>query len=189
MMGLRSENDHASTSFYSGAQNRKTYRFAEKYHGRFFVSGVSGSFQKYTKQLKETDKKYLKSEKPEKKYTFEPLLEKHQKEELRRDAQRLLEMEEQLAQLQKMRELKRKRDRDRRKKKLEFMSACCIQRSFRAYLQYKVDHSADIIVSFLRYCTTTKADFVIDLLLNLPRFTTGPWQRGKLCRQQAGRAK
>jgi len=189
MMGLRAENDHASTSFYSGAQNRKTYRFAEKYHGRFFVSGVSGSFQKYTKQLKETDKKYLKSEKPEKKYTFEPLLEKHQKEELRRDAQRLLEMEEQLAQLQKMRELKRKRDRDRRKKKLEFMSACCIQRSFRAYLQYKVDHSADIIVSFLRYCTITKTDFVIDLLLNLPRFTTGPWQRGKLCRQQAGRAK
>jgi len=149
-MGLRAENDQASTNFFSGSQNRKTYRFAEKYHGRFFVSGVSGSFQKYTKQLKETDKKYLKNEKTEKKYTYEPLLEKHQKEELRREALRLLEMEEQLAKLQKMRELKRKRDRERRKKKLEFMSACCIQRNFRVYIQYKRNSSADVLISFLR---------------------------------------
>ena len=147
MMGLRAENDQASTSFFSNSQNRKSYRFAEKYHGRFFVSGVSGSFQKYTKQLKETDKKYLKSEK---KYTFEPILEKHQKEELRRDAQRLLEMEEQLAQLQKMRELKRKRDRDRRKKKLEYVSACCIQRTFRSYKLRCANEAADILISFLK---------------------------------------
>ena len=135
---------------------------------------------------------FLKSEKAEKKYTFEPLLEKHQKEELRRDAQRLLEMEEQLAQLQKMRELKRKRDRDRRKKKLEFMSACCIQRCFRAYLQYKVDHSADLIVSFLRFCLSTSfTSFINHLLICcvLSLSTTGLWQHDRLCQQRAGRAK
>jgi hypothetical protein len=150
MIGLRAENDQSSKSFFSATANRKTYRFAEQYSGRFFVSGVSGSFAKYTKQLKETDKKYLKQEKPEKKYTHEPLLEKHQKEELRRDAQRLLEMEEQLAQLQRMRELKRQRDRARRKKKLEYTSACCIQRAYRRHAQYRRDKSADILVSFLR---------------------------------------
>ena len=147
MMGLRPEHDQASTSFYSPAANRKTYRFAERYSGRFFVSGVSGSFAKYTKQLKETDQKYLRQQK---KYTHEPLLEKHQKEELRRDAQRLLEMEEQLAQLQKIRELKRQRDRARRKKKLEYMSALCIQRAYRTHIKHRNDKAADLLVSFLR---------------------------------------
>lgn len=152
MFGLRAENDQSSKSFFSTAQNRKTYRFAERYNGRFFVSGVSGSFAKYTKQLKETDKKYLQNEKkPEKKYTYEPLLEKHQKEELRRDAQRLLEMEEQLNQLQKMRELKRQRDRSRRKKKMEYTAACAIQRAYRNFIQYRGNKSADILKSFLRY--------------------------------------
>jgi cell shape-determining protein MreC len=147
MIGLRAENDHASKSFFSTTANRKTYRFAEHYSGRFFVSGVSGSFAKYSKQLKQTDQKYLRQEK---KYVHEPVLEKHQKEELRRDAQRLLEMEEQLAHLQKMRELKRQRDRARRKKKLEYMSACCIQRAFRCHALYQRNKSADIVVSFLR---------------------------------------
>lgn len=147
MMGLRPENDHASTGFFTSTANRKTYRFAERYSGRFFVSGVSGSFAKHSKQLKETDQKYLKQER---KYVHEPVLEKHQKEELRRDAQRLLEMEEQLAQLQKMRELKRQRDRARRKKKLEYMSACSIQRAYRRHVLYSRNKSADILVSFLR---------------------------------------
>lgn len=146
-MGLRAENDKSSSNFFSNSQNRKSYRFAERYHGRFFVSGVSGSFQKYTKQLQDTDKKYLRVEK---KYTYEPILEKHQKEELRRDAQRLLEMEEQLAKLQKMRELKRKRDRDRRKKKMEFNAACCIQRNYRTFVQQRNEQSASILISFLR---------------------------------------
>ena len=156
MMGLRPENDQASTSFFSSSTNRKTYRFAERYSGRFFVSGVSGSFAKYSKQLKETDKKYLKQEK---KYVHEPVLEKHQKEELRRDAQRLVEMEEQLQQLQRMRELKRQRDRARRKKKLEYMSACCIQRCVRQFIQYRKDKSANILKTVLRYVSSFPATF------------------------------
>lgn len=153
MIGLRPENDRASTSFFSANANRKTYRFAERNAGRFFVSGISGSFAKYTKQLQKTDQKYLHQthEKQENKFVHEPVLEKHQREELRREAQRLLEMEEQLAQLQRMRELKRQRDRARRKRKLEYMSACCIQRAFRHYALYKRRKSADLIVSFLRY--------------------------------------
>ena len=153
MMGLRAENDHASSSFFSSANNRKTYRFAESYSGRFCVSGVSVSFQKYTKQKQETDSKYLKNDKQEKKYTYEPLLEKHQKEELRRDAQRLLEMEEQLKKLQKMRELKRQRDRARRKKKMEYNAARTIQNSFQRYVTRKSDGAVDKIVFFLRWVT------------------------------------
>jgi hypothetical protein len=151
MMGLTVENDRGTAnSFFSVANNRKTYRFAERYNGRFFVSGISGSFGKYTKQLKETDKKYLKNQTNEKKYTFQPILEKHQKEELRRDAQRLLEMEEQLAQLQKAKEMKRQRDRTRRKRKMEYMAAATIQRNYRLYMQNKRDTAADALLLFLR---------------------------------------
>ena len=147
MFGLRVENDQSATSFYSTTNNRKTYRFAEQNTGRFFVSGVSGSFQKYTKQLQETDKKYLKNEK---KYTYEPVLEKHQKEELRKDAQRLLEMEEQLKEIQRMKEMKRQRDRQRRKKKQEYLAARAIQLCYRKFIQRRADQSADTIVGFLR---------------------------------------
>jgi hypothetical protein len=51
-----------------------------RYGGRFNVAGVSGSFSKHARQLQATDKKYLR----QKVYTHEPVLEKAQKEELRR---------------------------------------------------------------------------------------------------------
>lgn len=69
----------------------RSYKFAEKLTGRFFVSGVSGSFQKYNKFLNRIEEKEAKE-----KYTYAPVMEKHRKEELKMEAQRLMEIEEKL---------------------------------------------------------------------------------------------
>mmetsp|Transcript_5893 Transcript_5893/g.9736 ORF Transcript_5893/g.9736 Transcript_5893/m.9736 type:complete len:949 (+) Transcript_5893:41-2887(+) len=162
MFGLRAENDRAGQTYFKGGNgigatrgHGRTFRFAERYKGRFFVSGISGSFEKYTKQLHETDRKYLKNRK--KQYTYEPVLEKHQKEELRQDAQRLLEMEEQLQKLQKLRELKRHRDRARRKAKLEYNAATSIQQCFRKFSHRRADMAVDTLVQFLRVTAAKQA--------------------------------
>jgi hypothetical protein len=92
-----------------------------------------------------------------KKYSFQPVLEKKQREELRKEAQRLAELEEKLAEIQRIKEAKRKRDRARRKRKLEYLSAKCIQRHYRQYSSEKKRQSVDIIINFLRleysYCS------------------------------------
>lgn len=133
MLGLRPENDQ---TYYKGLQRQapqfnKNTRFASGLNGRFFVSGVSGSFTKHQKQLMEFKEQenlnriqhevetqqlqsnnnqedqigssqavpvihYHPSKKIVRKYTYQPVLEKHQREELRKDAQRLLELEEKL---------------------------------------------------------------------------------------------
>jgi hypothetical protein len=87
MIGLRLDNDQV--------QKKRTYRFAEKLNGRFFVSGVSGSFQKYSKFLQKMEERDEKVEKIEK-YVYAPVMERHRKEELKREAQRLMEIEEKL---------------------------------------------------------------------------------------------
>ncbi|KAJ1439674.1 hypothetical protein B484DRAFT_443855, partial [Ochromonadaceae sp. CCMP2298] len=159
MIGLRAENDRSSKSFFTnaaqgGVSNRRSYRFAERYGGRFFVSGVSGSFSKHARQLQATEKKYLR---PAPAYQYEPVLERHQKEELRREAVRLLEMEEQLAELQRLRELKRQRDRARRKKKLEYNAAQSVQQCFKRFLTRRADGAVDAMVCFLRVIEAKQA--------------------------------
>jgi hypothetical protein len=85
-----------------------------------------------------------------KKYSFQPVLEKKQREELRKEAQRLAELEEKLAEIQRIKEAKRKRDRARRKRKLEYLSAKCIQRHYCQYSSEKKRNSVDILINFLR---------------------------------------
>jgi hypothetical protein len=63
---------------------------------------------------------------------------------------RLIEMEEQLAELQRLRELKRTRDRARRKKKLEYNSAKAVQCCFTRFMKRRNDGASDCLVAFLR---------------------------------------
>jgi hypothetical protein len=88
MLGLRFEADQNQGGI--PGHYKKTYRFAEKLHGRFFISGISGGFEKYTKEvLKKGDTLPPKKQK----YDYQPVLEKHQREELRKEAERLMELE------------------------------------------------------------------------------------------------
>ena len=97
MHGLRPEHDLGMLSKFSGDQGHgKSYQFANKLSGRFFVSGISGSFQKHRKMLDAANvtaaaKKELLSQ-----YTQAPFINKNMKDELRKDAEKLLEMEEKI---------------------------------------------------------------------------------------------
>lgn len=91
MIGLRLDND-GSSGVAGQQRHRRSHKFAERLQGRFFVAGVSGSFQKYTKLVAENA---AKEEKDEKKVS-EPYLVRKQKLELANDAKRLLEIEQKL---------------------------------------------------------------------------------------------
>ncbi len=73
--------------------HNKSTRFAESLSGKFFVPGISGSFQKYDKQLQmlseEGKERKLKGRAPSH-------LELKTQEELRKDTERLAELEKQL---------------------------------------------------------------------------------------------
>lgn len=93
MLGLRVDSEQY---LQNANQHKKTYRFAERLNGRFFVSGISGGFEKYEKLKNGSDiappiKKI--------KYSYQPVLERAQREEFRKEAEKLLELEEKLAEV------------------------------------------------------------------------------------------
>lgn len=92
MIGLRPDND-GSSGVSSQLKHRRSHKFVERLQGRFFVAGVSGSFQKYTKLVAEIASK---EEKADDKKVSEPYLVKKHRLELANDAKRLLEIEQKL---------------------------------------------------------------------------------------------
>ena len=157
MLGLRPDTDQVYYNNLSKHQPQfnKSSKFATRLNGRFFVAGVSGSFQKHRQQLLEQQAIQNNQPLPSKKdlipkYTYQPVLEKHQREELRKEAERLLELEEKLNELQRVKEAKRHRDRERRRKKQEFQSSVVIQKAFRRFLQRKRTHAVVVIVDFIK---------------------------------------
>ncbi len=97
MIGLRPEND-SSLRKLGAAGNKRSYKFAERLTDRFFVSGISGSFQKHHKQYVSDSCQDDKSEM--KFYIRQPLLERNQISALRQEAEELLQMEEKLFEVQ-----------------------------------------------------------------------------------------
>eukprot|EP01038_Epipyxis_sp_PR26KG_P013656 gene13656-18328_t len=151
MLGLRAETDQFANS---NATRGKSYKFASRLHGRFFVSGVTGSFKKYTKFVKEfEDKKshlHVVAERRKELSSYNIIVEKKHKKELQDDAKKLIELEEKLNEIQRVKELKRQRDRKRRAKRLEYVSAVIIQRQFRSYRRRIRTKSVAIITKFLK---------------------------------------
>jgi hypothetical protein len=89
----------SSNATNNGQQNKRSHKFAEKLSGRFFVAGVSGSFQKHRKQQLGIEDSNDAIPRPEK-YVYQPVLEKRQKELLQNEALALIEMEEKLSEVQ-----------------------------------------------------------------------------------------
>lgn len=96
MLGLRVENERQFTDI-SRLQGsfRKSSKFANALRGKFYVSGISGSFQKYDRNEKEVVQKPSRPPK----YNHQPVIEKHQQQELMKEAQKLIELEEKLAEV------------------------------------------------------------------------------------------
>ena len=135
MFGVKPETDQGTVSHLRGAQTGKSYKFAGKLTGRFFVSGISGSFQKHRQMLDAANvsaasKKKLLSQQ----YMQAPFIEKAARDKLKKEAEQLLEMEEKIKELQRRKEMKRAREQQRRQRKLYYLSSLCIQTAFRKYI-------------------------------------------------------
>lgn len=102
MLGIRPDTEQhylENLQANNGHKFGRSSKFASRLNGRFFVSGITGSFAKHKKRLEELaqeNNEDLKVSKKLIKYNYQPVLEKHQREELRKEAQQLLEMEEKL---------------------------------------------------------------------------------------------
>lgn len=141
MFGLRPEMDK-----YPMAQP-KSYNFAQKLSGRFFVSGVSGSLKKHSDNLKALKQPMLNRIK-----ATAPIFEKKVEIEFEKDAARLAELEEQLEEIRRQKELRHKRQANRQGKKILYLAACKIQRLVRLFLKKcrrRKGRAASVVLGFL----------------------------------------
>ena len=132
----------------------KTYQFAEKLHGRFFVSGVSGSFRKHAEKL------IREHQQSNEKFTFKPVAPKFEEKfnsEYQKDAQRLVELENRLSEIQRKRNLRNNRDIQRRQGRRQYTAAVTIQRAIRRYFYKKKTQASDIMQSFLKMVLARQA--------------------------------
>jgi hypothetical protein len=94
MLGLRQETDQPTIRLGVPSEHKRTSKFAERLHGRFFVAGVTGSFEKYSKFLKELEDKQKRIDNQN--ISDAALLDKKLRDELKKEAKKLLEMEQKL---------------------------------------------------------------------------------------------
>lgn len=145
MFGLRPDVDQVPNSLSNG----KSYKFAERNSGRFFVSGVSGSFQKFTKEKeiksKRAPRPIDKVREQSRVSTIDRLIEDTDTELMRLQA-----MEKRLEELRWEKEQRRLRERKRRHRKVIFLSACRIQHAWRRYRRNNKKEACTIIVSFIK---------------------------------------
>ena len=80
-----------------------------------------------------------------------PFLEKKQREELQKEAQRLMEMEEKIRELQRRKQLRIERDRIRRQNRVYYTNASIIQKGIKKFLRRKREKAVIIMMSFLRF--------------------------------------
>mmetsp|Transcript_31140 Transcript_31140/g.42836 ORF Transcript_31140/g.42836 Transcript_31140/m.42836 type:complete len:1326 (+) Transcript_31140:52-4029(+) len=197
MLGLRPDTDSVASSMYKMVgnsstggpvglkSNGKSYRFAGKLSGRFFVSGISGGFDKLKIQNLKSDT----TEKPSNSFVQAPFLERRQREELKKEAQRLLEMEEKLQELQRRKELRAERERVRRARRLQYLSASKIQNAAKRFLRKKKAQAISVIFAFLRANAARQAvstaNWAIGVLRNFIRKKCTVYIRRKILQREA----
>jgi hypothetical protein len=141
MLGTRPEFDRFPVSNGLAARPQK---FAEKLSGRFFVSGVSGSFKKFDVAKYKDEHSRERPHKPL--TTFQRKVD----EEFLKESEKLQELENKINQIQKLKRLQHRRGESRQQRKLEYKAAVLIQQCYRRYWKRLMTTSADIIVNMLR---------------------------------------
>jgi len=147
MFGLRPDVDQVPLGLL-GKGNGKSYKFAERNNGRFFVSGVSGSFQKFTKEKEVRSKKVprtIDKIREQSRESIDKLAENTDAEMMRLHA-----MEKRLEELRWEKEQRRMRERARRQRKVIFLSVCKIQQAWKRYRRNNKKEACTIIISFIK---------------------------------------
>jgi hypothetical protein len=96
MLGLRPETDNSLRRLSDSGHHPKSHKFAETLAGRFFVSGVSGGFRKARRNRSEDEA--IESEQSAAAIR-QAELRMRREEQMRRDAERLFELENKLEQV------------------------------------------------------------------------------------------
>ncbi|RYG63819.1 hypothetical protein EON64_15195, partial [archaeon] len=192
------ENDRQNSDISKLNGNfRRTSKFASQLRDRFFVSGVTGGFLKHEAETKDKDKDSDKEvaagrlSAKQKRYDYQPVIERNQRLELQREAAKLIELEEKLQEIQRLKEARRQRDRQRRKRKLEYTAASTIQAMFRRYWRRQRSAAVQILVGFLRAMAARQAVcnavWAGSVLRRFAKYATKKWKIRFLYRRTARR--
>ena len=192
MIGLNIGND--SKHMRENNNNyRRSYQFATKNYGKFYVSGISGSLEKHTKEKMEIDRKFIKSNSNttntatnHSKYIVEPVLEKHQRDQLKRDALQLIQLEQKLLDIQRYKECKKRRNELRIRKRLEYNASMKIATAYLKYRDNKYSRAVQVLQSFLHVVTMKQslsaAAWAARVIKRFAIFISYKWRRYLLFR-------
>jgi len=193
MIGLNIGNDSKHMR-ENNNNHRRSYQFATKNYGKFYVSGISGSLEKYTKEKMEIDRKFIKSNKNNtttattnhSKYVVEPVLEKYQRDQLKRDALQLIQLEQKLLDIQRYKECKKRRNELRIRKRLEYDASMKIATAYLEYRDNKYNRAVQVLRSFLHVVTMKQslsaAAWAARVIKRFAILTSYKWRRYLLLR-------
>ena len=193
MIGLNIGNDSKHMR-ENNNNHRRSYQFATKNYGKFYVSGISGSLEKYTKEKMEIDRKFIKSNKNNtttattnhSKYVVEPVLEKYQRDQLKRDALQLIQLEQKLLDIQRYKECKKRRNELRIRKRLEYDASMKIATAYLEYRDNKYNRAVQVLRSFLHVVTMKQslsaAAWAARVIKRFAILTSYNWRRYLLLR-------
>ena len=100
MYGLRLETDNVVQRLSETGHHPKSHKFAETLTGRFFVSGISGGFRKARKNISEDDDETERTQDQQSAVAMRQAeFRMRREEQMRRDAERLFELENKLEQV------------------------------------------------------------------------------------------
>ena len=145
MLGLSVDQDKSSRSLYSGS-NPRSYQFAGSLKDRFNVVGVSTNLSKAS-HPKKTDREGI--EKLRRRKHYSTSVNDMRKQEYDADAARLRALEEQLAEMQRLKEMKEIRNQQRLQRKREYEASQTLGVYIGAWLKRRRTAAAEIIKDYL----------------------------------------
>lgn len=197
MLGLQTSYDiknvsRLTASSSQASSNKKSHKFTKQLINRFDVTGVSNSLEKhenYKVKMGEVDSDQpVKVVNKQSQFAHEDLT-KRQNAEMQRDQERLAELEEKLQEIQRKKELRRARDRNRRKRRMEFMAAGKIQKCFRGFAHRKLVIAANIVTHFIKVVKNRNAltvgSWAATVIARFAKYATSVFQDGKEANEQA----
>ncbi len=200
MLGLQTQHDIQNVSRLTAAESntRRSHKFATHLSkAGFAVPGQSNSMRKHTETtlsqgggsgaLTKERKRNLNSQLAQDQFIQKQDL------ETQNDARKLAELEAQLAEIHKQKELRRARDRARRMKRMQYMAACTIVRALRYFTKTRKAEALTVVQDFLLVVKNrnaiTVATWAATCIGKWAKITTKRWQFLRLQRIALAAAK
>ena len=197
MLGLQTSYDIKNvarlTAAASEGSNSRSHTFTKNFIGKGFdVAGVSNSLKKHGREMNKDANTEPKVANKQSQLAQEEFI-RRQDEETERDQQRLEELELKIKDIQHKKQLRKERDMNRRKRRMEYIAAGKIQKCFREFARHKLVIASKVIIHFIKIVKNRNAltvgSWASTVIARFAKFATGTFKEGREANEKAEKMK